>query len=244
MRSFCDQEKMLLRSIQQVQLIGLDEAGITAYAGPISAGAVEPDPGCPYEDVVVDCKLLSSRELEQAFADVRIKSRAWAVAYASVAEVDRLGVQRASHLAMRRAARQIIDPSRTTVLLVDYTAVPGLHHLQWPLEEGDSIAASISAASVAAKYVRDCLMQELGKKHEGYGWESNKGCTTKAHKLAIQQKGLTPYHRKTWTTKILKQIQAESVELLHQPSLTPVSDQALVTSTDHIKLNEAYRSMM
>lgn len=240
MREFCDQEKLLMRAHADAQIIGLDESGITCYAGPVSAAAVEPDPQCRYDGMVVDCKLLSSQELKEAFGDVVIKSKAWAVAYASVSETDRLGVQRAAHLAMRRAIRQIIDPTRLTIALVDYTAIPGLHCLQWPLEEGDSIAASISAASIVAKYSRDQLMLKLHEKYPAYRWDTNKGCTTKAHKEAIKEHGLTPLHRKTWAMKALKEHQQEAVEALHQGSAMLIPDTALCTSKSIEEMNAQF----
>jgi len=156
-----------MQALPLAQLIGVDESGITAYAGPVSAAAVEPDPQSPYEDLVLDCKLLDSAQLETAHKDVIIKSKAWAVAYASVREVDRLGVQRSAQLAMRRAIRKIRDEERRTILLIDYTTVPGIHCLQYPLEDGDQIAACISAASVLAKYFRDQLMCDLSRLRPG-----------------------------------------------------------------------------
>lgn len=232
---------MLLSSIPNPQLIGVDESGVTAYAGPVSAAAVEPDPSASYSDLVLDCKLLDASQLKEAYGDVIIKSKRWAVAYGSPAEIDRMGIWRASQLAMRRAVRAILDvhPTRNPVVLVDYTTIPGIHCLQWPLEQGDSIALSIAAASIVAKYSRDTLMVELSKEYPAYAWDKNKGAPTRAHQDAIKKHGKTIHHRSSWTTKLIKEVEGVKAEL--QPMGL---DSALTESSDLSRLNKSFVSLV
>ncbi len=140
-----------------------------------------------------DSKLLTPRQ--RARLAVRIRSRAVAVAVgaASVREIDRFNIRRASILAMRRALRRLgVVPTHG---LVDGLPCPELDCPHEAIIDGDARCHSIAAASVIAKTVRDLLMDRLGARHPAYGWESNKGYGTPDHLEALQLHGPTRHHR-------------------------------------------------
>jgi len=119
------------------------------------------------------------------------------VAHASVAEIDELNILRASHLAMERAIAGLHRPPEH--VLIDGNMVPrGLHIPATTLVKGDSRSVSISAASIAAKICRDCVLVDLAQQHPGYGWETNMGYGSKRHMDALQNIGVTPHHRRSF----------------------------------------------
>jgi len=174
-------------------VVGLDEAGRGPLAGPVVAAAVVFPVGAKPIRGLDDSKLLTPRQ--RARLAVRIRSRAVAVAVgaASVREIDRFNIRRASILAMRRALRRLgVVP---THVLVDGLPCPELDCPHEAIIDGDARCHSIAAASVIAKTVRDLLMDRLGARHPAYGWESNKGYGTPDHLEALQLHGPTRHHR-------------------------------------------------
>ena len=173
--------------------IGIDEVGRGPLAGPVLAAAVhlpEPIPG------LGDSKQLA-KDRREALALV-IRGRAvWALGAASVAEIDRLNILVASHLAMRRAMRRLAGklPSAAFEILVDGHIDPDLG---WPcrcIVGGDGLEPEIGAASILAKVVRDRLLQRLGARHPGYGFERHAGYPTSAHRAALAAMGACVHHR-------------------------------------------------
>jgi ribonuclease HII len=118
------------------------------------------------------------------------------VGAASVREIDRLNIRRASILAMRRALARL--PVRPAHVLVDGLPVPELGCPHTAVVDGDAHCQSIAAASVIAKTVRDRLMARLARHHPRYAWEHNKGYGTPDHLAALAAFGLTPHHRTTF----------------------------------------------
>lgn len=172
---------------------GVDEVGRGPLAGPVVAAAVVFPPGARAIRGLDDSKRLTA--LARARCAQRIRARALAVAVgaASVREIDRLNIRRASILAMRRAlARLGVDPAH---VLVDGLPCPELGRPHVALIDGDALCHSIAAASVIAKTVRDRLMDHLAVRHPQYAWESNRGYATPDHLSALQRFGLTPHHR-------------------------------------------------
>ncbi len=172
---------------------GLDEVGRGPLAGPVVAAAVVFPSGQTPIEGLKDSKLMTRAERERVAAAVRSAARAWALGAASVREIDRINIRRASALAMRRAlARLAVTPDH---ILVDGTALPELGTAHEPVIGGDGICQSVSAAAVLAKCVRDRLMERLAPRYPLFHWESNKGYATPEHLAALRQSAPTRHHR-------------------------------------------------
>ncbi|HUF77252.1 MAG TPA: ribonuclease HII [Longimicrobiales bacterium] len=175
---------------------GVDEAGRGPLAGPVVAAAVVLPP-----DVCVDgaddSKVLSGDAREELYARIVSCARCVGVGAASVREIDRRNILRATTVAMQRA----LDRLGTTP---DHVVVDGLPvlHLGRPHEavvDGDALIHSIACASIVAKVVRDRLMRRLAARYPAYAWERNVGYGTVEHRAAIDELGVTPHHRLTFT---------------------------------------------
>ena len=143
-----------------------------------------------------DSKKLTHRKLTELDEAIRASAR-FAIGQASVSEIDEHNILRASHIAMCRAVDAL--PSKPDHLLIDGNLIPrGLTIPATPVIKGDSISASIAAASILAKLLRDRLMVDLAQQFPGYGWEKNVGYPTQAHKAALEQLGVTPHHRRSF----------------------------------------------
>ncbi len=175
---------------------GVDEAGRGPLAGPVVAAAVVFPPYCKIIRGLRDSKLLPPRRRARLVGVVRARALAVGVGAASVREIDRLNIRRASILAMRRAlARLGVVPG---LVLVDGLPCPELGCAHDAIVDGDAHCHSIAAASVVAKTVRDRLMELLGRRHPLYAWESNKGYGTPEHLAALGLHGFTAHHRKSF----------------------------------------------
>lgn len=175
---------------------GIDEAGRGPLAGPVMAAAVvlPPDFSLPGLN---DSKQLTARRREALYAALMDDDRVQkCVAEASVEEIDRLNILRATHLAMRRAAEGL--PVTADFALIDGLAVSGFPLPQHNIVRGDALCLSIAAASILAKVTRDRRMQELDALFPHYGFARNAGYGTKEHLLAIQNYGITPHHRRSF----------------------------------------------
>jgi ribonuclease HII len=177
------------------RVAGVDEVGRGSLAGPVPAAAVVLDPKCIPDGLNDSKKLTAKRRLELYWqlldcADVSI-------AHASVAEIDEINILRASHLAMERAIAGLqVLPEH---VLIDGNMIPrGLRLPATTLVKGDSRSVAISAASIAAKVCRDCVLVDLAQQHPGYGWETNMGYGSKKHTEALRSLGVTPHHRRSF----------------------------------------------
>lgn len=178
-----------------LRIAGVDEVGRGPLAGPVTAAAVVLD----LEAVPAglnDSKRLSPKARDRLTAVIHAQAQV-AIAHASVAEIDELNILRASHLAMCRAVAAL-DPA-PDFLLIDGNLLP--RDLALPAEavvKGDARSVSIAAASIVAKTARDAIMVDLAQQHPGYGWETNAGYPSKSHRLALQNLGVTPHHRRSF----------------------------------------------
>ncbi len=174
------------------RVAGVDEVGRGPLAGPVTAAAVVLDLARVPEGLD-DSKKLSAKRRD-ALWDAILAHADVSVAHASVAEIDRFNILRASHLAMARAVAGLaVAPDHA---LIDGRHVPtGLPCPATPLIKGDTRSVSISAASIVAKICRDRIMVDLAQQHPGYGWETNMGYPSKSHRLALEKLGVTPWHR-------------------------------------------------
>ncbi len=182
------------------RVCGIDEAGRGPLAGPVVAAAVILPPG--YElPGLTDSKKLTARRRELLFAALMEDARVCkCIASASVEEIDRLNILRATHLAMRRAAEGLAATPAGGVdcCLIDGLPVPGFPLPSQALVKGDSRSLSIAAASILAKVSRDHQMQELDRLFPQYGFARHAGYGTKAHMEAMAQHGVTEHHRRSF----------------------------------------------
>ena len=174
---------------------GVDEAGRGPLAGPVVAAAVILDLERLPEGLDDSKKLSASARA--GLEDMIKASSHWAVALASVAEIDRINILAASHLAMERAVAAL-NPT-PDALLVDGNLLPGgLMLPAWAEVKGDERSLSIAAASILAKEERDRIMLSLSRECSGYGWETNMGYPTRAHRAALRCLGPTIHHRRSF----------------------------------------------
>lgn len=177
------------------RVCGADEAGRGPLAGPVIAAAVILDPAWPIEGLR-DSKRLSAARRGVLAQLIRGRSTAWAVAAASVDEIDRLNILQASLLAMRRAI-EALEPA-AEFALVDGDRLPRLAIEARAVIGGDALEPSISAASILAKHHRDRLMTELDRDFPGYGFAEHAGYPTPRHLERLRELGPCPAHRRSF----------------------------------------------
>ena len=185
---------------------GVDEAGRGPLAGPVVAAAVVFPPYCKAIRGLRDSKLLPPAKRSRLALVVRARALAIGVGAASVHEIDRINIRRASILAMRRAIGRL--SCRPDVVLVDGLPCPELGRPHEAIIDGDAHCHSIAAASVIAKTVRDRLMELLSGRHPRYDWASNKGYGTPDHLTALAAFGFTPHHRKSFAPVVQLELMA------------------------------------
>ena len=174
---------------------GVDEAGRGPLAGPVVAAAVILDEGSPILGLT-DSKKLSAKKREALFSEIISKAKAFAIAEASVEEIDTLNILQASLLAMKRAVEAL--PIQPHKVLVDGTFCPAVTMQKESVIQGDLLIPAISAASILAKVHRDRLMVDLDAQYPGYGFAAHAGYGTKKHMEALQSLGPCLAHRTTF----------------------------------------------
>ena len=177
-------------------MAGVDEAGRGPLAGPVVAAAVILPVGVSV-DGADDSKQLSAQTREELYGAITRAALAFGVGAASVHEIDRRNILRATTVAMQRALDAL--DAQPDHIVVDGLPVKHLGREHDAVVGGDGIVHSIGCASILAKVVRDRLMQRLALRYPGYGWERNMGYGTAEHRAAIDELGLTPHHRLTFT---------------------------------------------
>lgn len=174
---------------------GVDEAGRGPLAGSVVAAAVILNPAKPV-DGLMDSKLLSASRRDELESAIKSSALAWAVAEASVTEIDDLNILHASMLAMKRAVAAL--SVRPLHVLVDGNRCPDVTEPCEAIVKGDQLVEAISAASILAKVSRDRMMCALHQLHPDYGFDRNKGYPTKAHFAALAEFGVLPEHRRSF----------------------------------------------
>jgi ribonuclease HII len=178
-----------------ILIAGVDEAGRGPLAGPVSAAAVILDPARPIAGID-DSKKLTPARRTALDREVRVHAIAWAVAWASVEEIDQLNILQASLLAMQRAVAALaVQPGR---ILVDGNRCPVFEIEAQAIVGGDASVAAISAASILAKVARDSLMERLDITYPGYDFARHKGYPTPTHLAALRRLGPCPAHRRSF----------------------------------------------
>jgi ribonuclease HII len=174
-------------------IAGVDEAGVAPLAGPVVAGAVVLSRGYKLRELD-DSKKLDEPTRERLAQRIKTDAVAWAVGVAEVEEIDVLNIYHAGLLAMRRAVESL-NPA-PDFILVDARKIPDCVAPQRGVVRGDSLSASIAAASIIAKTTRDAMMVELDAQHPGYGLAEHKGYPTPRHFDALRRLGASPIHRR------------------------------------------------
>lgn len=180
------------------RVVGVDEVGLGALCAPVLAAAVLVRPNCHKIPGVRDSKTMSTRQREAVVDRIKSRVEAWAVGAASVAEIERLNIYHATHLAMRRALRRIDGYDH---VLVDGRKIVGFEDHIGPytaIVDGDQSSYAIACASIIAKVTRDRLMSRLAARYPVYGWEHNAGYTTRHHIAALAEHGPSVFHRRTY----------------------------------------------
>ena len=180
-------------------LCGVDEAGRGPLAGPVFAACAVLRPGVelPYLN---DSKKLSEAKREALFDPIREQAVAWAVASASVEEIEKYNILGATFLAMRRAAEQL-QPAAQLLLVDGNRMPPDLPVPARTIVKGDALSETIAAASILAKVSRDRLMMELARQYPQYAFDRHKGYGTALHYQCLDQYGPSPVHRRSFLKK-------------------------------------------
>jgi ribonuclease HII len=176
-------------------MAGVDEAGRGPLAGPVVAAAVILDDLNPIRGLN-DSKKLSAKRREALFDEIRARALCFAIAEASVQEIDQINILQATLLAMKRAVEALRLPPK--LVLVDGNRLPTLSIRAEAIVQGDALVPAISAASILAKVHRDRLCQAMHQRYPVYGFDQHKGYGTAQHLAALQAHGPANCHRLTF----------------------------------------------
>ena len=188
-------------------VVGTDEAGRGPGAGDVFSAAVY----FPVVDEVLikklsmlnDSKQLSEKAREELY-EIIVNNSVWSVVQGSVEQIEKTDILATSLWAMKVACEEVIEKAKLKnpfVLVDGNKLIRNFKYEQKWVKKGDSLSASIAAASIIAKVTRDRYMDELDKEFPQYGWKENKGYMTQFHLDAVDKYGLTNYHRKSFFTK-------------------------------------------
>ena len=174
---------------------GVDEAGRGPLAGPVVAAAVILDDLNPIRGLN-DSKKLTAKRREALFDEIRARALCFAIAEASVQEIDQINILQATMLAMKRAVEALRLPPK--LVLVDGNRLPTLSIRSEAIVQGDALVPVISAASILAKVHRDRLCAAMHQRYPLYGFDQHKGYGTAQHMAALQAHGPSECHRMTF----------------------------------------------
>ena len=182
-----------------IQIIcGVDEAGRGPLAGPVCAAAVILPANVEIPGLN-DSKKLSDKKRRELYPIIKEKAIAYGIAFADHKEIDEINILQATYLAMERAINQLsVKPE---LALIDGNRAKDFGIPVETVVHGDSLSASIAAASVLAKVTRDDYMLEMANTYPGYDFEIHKGYGTKAHYAALTKLGASPIHRMSFLKK-------------------------------------------
>ena len=182
-----------------VLFCGVDEAGRGPLAGPVCAAAVILPEDCRIEGLN-DSKKLSEKKREALYDVITEKALSFGIAFAGVEEIEALNIKGATYLAMERAIAEL-EPA-PALALVDGNDKNTLPVPAIKVVKGDSLCASIAAASILAKGTRDRYMLTLDEQYPEYGFKKHKGYGTAEHYAALREHGASPVHRPTYLRKM------------------------------------------
>ncbi len=181
-------------------IAGVDEAGRGPLAGDVYAAAVILPKNLIIEGLN-DSKKISEKKRDALYDIIKEKAVAWAVATASVDEIDEYNIRNATYIAMNRALKDL--KTKIDYVLVDGDCIKDCEYPYSCVVKGDSKSASISAASILAKVTRDRYMLTLAEKYPQYQFEKHKGYGTALHIEMLKKYGASPVHRKTFIKKFV-----------------------------------------
>lgn len=183
-------------------ICGVDEAGRGPLAGPVCAAAVILPKGLELPGLN-DSKKLTDKKRRELFPIIKEQAIAYGIGFASHEEIDEINILQATYLAMERAIAQL--EGKADFALIDGNRAKDFGLPVRTVVKGDSLSASIAAASILAKVTRDDIMLEMAEKYPEYGFEVHKGYGTKAHYEALRAHGHSPIHRMTFLKKFYGQ---------------------------------------
>ena len=179
-------------------ICGVDEAGRGPLAGPVCAAAVILPPNAEIPGLN-DSKKLSDKRRRELFPVIKERAIAYGIAFADHKEIDEINILQATYLAMERAISKLsVKPD---LALIDGNRAKDFGIPVETVIHGDSLSASIAAASILAKVTRDDYMLQMAEQYRGYGFEIHKGYGTKAHYAALTEQGPCQIHRMTFLKK-------------------------------------------
>jgi len=184
-----------LRGKGFLRIAGLDEAGRGPLAGPVVAAAVVFSK-CIKIKGLRDSKKVPEKEREFLYGEIARLSADIGIGIVGHEEIDRLNILRATRLAMQFAVENLSNPP--DLLVIDAVSLPSVRIKQFSMIKGESISASIAAASIVAKCERDKIMVEYHRQFPHYNFDRNKGYSTKDHLDMIRLYGPCPIHRKSF----------------------------------------------
>lgn len=176
-------------------IAGVDEVGRGCLAGPVVAAAVILRKDAPIFDLA-DSKKLSSQKRQALFDIINTEAIDWGIGIIDNEIIDEVNILQATRFAMHEAILKL--KTLPEILLIDALLLPDVDLPQQAILKGDSVCASIMAASIMAKVVRDSLMDELDHKFPGYGFAKHKGYGTSDHFQALKRLGPCPCHRRSF----------------------------------------------
>ena len=177
---------------------GVDEAGRGPLAGPVCAAAVILPRGLDIPGLN-DSKKLTAKRREALYDIITEQALAYGIAFASEQEIDEINILQATFLAMERAMAQLAPPPE--LALIDGNRSKDFGLPVRTIVKGDSLSASIAAASILAKVTRDRLMEQYDEQYPQYGFAVHKGYGTKRHYEALREYGPCGIHRQTFLKK-------------------------------------------
>jgi ribonuclease HII len=204
LRAMLEFDRMVLSEHPKASIIiGTDEVGRGCLAGPVVACAVILPAIERDSQLEQDLSRLNDSKLVPPDIRAELSERLrnicqFAIGEASVEEIDEINILQASLLAMRRAIRRLKAEAPPVILIDGNKKIPSVRTKQVTVIGGDSKSASIAAASIIAKVHRDTFMLKLHKKFPQYVWDSNKGYRSPAHYAALNEHGMTKWHRQSF----------------------------------------------
>jgi ribonuclease HII len=177
-------------------IAGVDEAGMAPLAGPVIAGAVILPRNYKLKRLNDSKQILDENVRAELAQQIKLDAVVWAVGRAEVEEIDTLNIYHAGLLAMRRAVEGLA--SQPDFILVDARRIPHCQTPQRGIIKGDTLSASIAAASIIAKTTRDAIMTAFDSDHPGYNFKTHKGYPTPEHCRCLKELGATAIHRRSF----------------------------------------------
>lgn len=177
-------------------IAGVDEAGMAPLAGPVVAAAVILPRNYKLRRLNDSKQILDMAVRDELAQQIKEDAVGWCAGRAEVEEIDTLNIYHAGLLAMRRAVEGLTSPP--DFVLVDARRIPHCSAPQRGIIKGDTLSASIAAASIIAKTTRDTLMAEFDSVHPGYNFATHKGYPTPEHCRLLKELGATPIHRRSF----------------------------------------------